>query len=66
MLTFNERMNNIEALTVRTYNLAQDLATFDEADTVVTQIFDNIEDLEERITALKNNINMIEKILSTV
>jgi hypothetical protein len=65
MLTFAERMNNIEALVVRIYNLAQDLATFDEADAVVTQIFDDIEGLEDRITALKNNINMIERILST-
>jgi hypothetical protein len=57
-------MDNIEALALVIYNLAQDLASFDELDAVVVQVFDDLDDLRDRVAAIKNNLNIIDKTLS--
>jgi hypothetical protein len=65
-LTFDERMDALEALMTRVANDASDLATDDEIDAVVTQIFDEtIQDLRDRTTALKNNLDIVERTIST-
>lgn len=65
MLSFDDRADNIEALMVQVYNDTMKLATDDELDAVVTQIFDQgIEILQCRIEAVKNNLDIVERIIS--
>ena len=65
MLSFDDRADNIEALMVQVYNDTMKLATDDELDAVVTQIFNNgIEVLRARIEAVKNNLDIVERIIS--
>jgi hypothetical protein len=65
MLSFDERISNVEALIVQTYNDYIQLATDDEISAVTTQIFsEGIEILESRIEAIKNNLDIVERIIS--
>jgi len=66
MLSFDERMDNIESLTVKVYNDFNSLANDDEIDAVVMQIFDQgTQILESRIEAIANNLDIVEHIIST-
>jgi len=60
-LTFDERMDRIDSLTVKVFNEAIKLRTEDELDEVIDLVFDELNDLENRITALKNNLNIVKK-----
>lgn len=64
-LTFENRMNNLEALAVKVSNDVNNLATDDELDAIVTQIFDDIiGDLTTRIAAAKNTLDIVERTIS--
>jgi uncharacterized small protein (DUF1192 family) len=65
MLTFDERIENIEKGLVNINQTYLGLATFDELDAVIALVFDEIDDLQNRIVAVKNNIDIIEEIIST-
>jgi len=64
-ITFDERMTNIETLVVKIFNDFRKLRTEDELDAVVEQVFDELNDLENRIAALRNNLEMVKKIIPT-
>ena len=64
MLTLEERLDNIDAGVVSIYHQLDEVATFDELDAVVQQIFDDIEDLENRINAIRYNLDIVESTLS--
>jgi archaellum component FlaC len=64
-ITFDERIERIESLFVKVYNDASKLRTEKELDAAVDQVFNELDDLENRITALENNLNMVEKTIST-
>lgn len=64
MLTPDERMDNIEAIVVQMTNDYKDLATFDELDAIVEEVFDKQEELADRINSLKNNTDIVRTILS--
>lgn len=64
MLDLEERLDNVEAGMVRIYHQQKELATFDELDAVVQQVFDEIKDLENRIIAIRNNMAIVEDTLS--
>ena len=64
MLTLEERLDNIESMLVQLVNDSKNLATDDELDAVVTQIFDTIDSLEDRVSALKNNLAIVKEILA--
>ena len=64
MLTLEERLDNIDAGVVSIYHQLDELATFDELDAVVQQIFNDIEDLENRINAIRYNLDIVESTLS--
>ena len=65
MLTPSERISNLEAIVVKLKHDADELATFDELDAVVTQTFYNQRELESRIDALTNNIDIVKTIVSS-
>jgi uncharacterized protein YhjY with autotransporter beta-barrel domain len=64
MLTPDERISNLEAIVVKLTNDTSDLATFDELDAVVTQLFDDQDALSQRILALGNNIDIVKQTIS--
>ena len=64
-LTFDERMDRMEALTVKVYNDTIKLRTEKELDAVVDEIFDVLDDLENRLKALSNNLDIVEKTITT-
>ena len=63
-LTPTERMDRIEALITKLEFDVTKLRTEDELDVVVTDVFDDLQALENRITALENNLDMVEKTVS--
>lgn len=64
MLTPSERISNIEAIVVKLTHDGNELATFDELDAVVREVFDYQYGLIDRITALENNIDIVRTIIS--
>lgn len=65
MLTPEQRISNLEASIVKiTNDLKKNIATFDELDAVVTEVFDAQQALEDRILALKNNIDIVKDTIS--
>lgn len=64
MLTPSERIQNLEAAVVKLKHDADELATFDELDAVVRELFDEQYELTDRITALRNNIDIVREIIS--
>jgi hypothetical protein len=65
-LAFDERMNTLESLIVKIYNNAGELRTQDELEAVRKLIFDDgITNLENRLIAIKNNLEMVRKIIDT-
>jgi len=65
MLTNDERIKNLEASVVKLKHDTDDLATDDELDAVVTQVFDKQEELASRIQTLKHNMALVKEILSS-
>ena len=63
-LTFDQRMDVLESLLANMVTTMNNLSTSEERQEVVDIIFRSIEDLEDRIVALKNTLNMIEAITS--
>ena len=63
-LTPQERMDRIRALLSRMTEETNKLRTFDELDAVVQEIFGEIQDLENRIVALENNLDIVEDTVS--
>jgi hypothetical protein len=63
-ITPTNRMNEIETLINIVDNNVNELPTFDDLDTVVSQIFDDLTDIENRIKAIENILDMIERIIS--
>jgi len=64
-LTFDERMDRIEALTVKVFNNASQLRNDKELDAVTDQVFNELNDLENRLIALRNNLEMVKKTIAT-
>ncbi len=64
-IDFDERIETIESLAVKVANDASKLRTDDELAAVRALIFDGIDDLENRIAALKNNLEMVSRIISS-
>jgi len=64
-ITLQERMDRIKALLIKTTNQVHKLRSEDELDTVVDIIFGELEDLENRIVALENNLDMVEMTISS-
>lgn len=64
-LTFDERMDTLESTIVAIYNKSLKLRTFDELDAVREEVFGKITDLENRIAAIKNNLEMVKDITNT-
>ena len=64
-LTFDERMDRIESLAVKISNDFGKIRTEDELDAVVDQVFDELDDLENRLKALETNLDMVNATIST-
>lgn len=64
-LTPTERMDRVEVLLAKMKVDANKLRTEDELDAVVDTIFGELQDLENRITALENNLDIVETTIST-
>ena len=64
-LTPIERMDRVEALLIKTKVEANKLRSEPELDAVVDNIFDELQDLENRVTTLENNLEMVEMTIST-
>jgi hypothetical protein len=64
-LTFDERIDTVESLLVKNYNDSLKLRTDPELDAVREDIFNKLTDLENRVTAVKNNLEMVSKIINT-
>jgi hypothetical protein len=65
MITSNKRIGNHEANVVQLYNQIKELATDDELDAVITQLFSKQEDLRDRITILEDNLTLVQDVLNT-
>jgi len=65
MLIINERISNFEANIVKIYHDIKELATDDEIDAVITQLFSDLNKLEDQITTLENNLTLIHDVLKT-
>jgi len=64
-LTFEERIERIEALAVKISNDFNKIRTEAELDAVVVQVFDELDDLENRLKTLKTNLAMVNATIST-
>lgn len=71
MLTFDERMTNIEASLTRTMNRVNAAATDgsisttdDEIGAVIDEIFGDLDNLKERYKILKQHSQMVEQIIN--
>ena len=63
-LSFSSRMDAIESLIVSVSNQINELPTFDENDSVREQIFTPVWDNRNRVIALEEVLDSIERILS--
>ena len=64
-LTPTERMDRIQALLIKTEIEAKKLRSEDELDAVADNVFGELQDLENRIAALENNLDIVEMTIST-
>jgi archaellum component FlaC len=64
MLTFSERMDNLEAVLTLLANVYNALPTHDELDAAVTEIWDKLEDLNTEITVLENNTSLVSQTIA--
>ena len=64
MLTFEERMNNIEAVLTLLANTYNELPTYAELDAAVSEIWDSLEDLTTEIKVLENNISLVSQTIA--
>lgn len=65
-LTFSQRMDAIESLIVKVNNDINNLASFEERAAVVDEIFNvTLKDQENRIKAIENILDMVERTIST-
>ena len=65
MLTFSERMDNLEALLSAISFEYSKIATDDELDAAVTEIWDRVDSVKERTKVIENTLNINREILST-
>ena len=63
MLDLEKRLRNIEALTVQQHNQASNLPDEDDLDAVVRDIFDEIRELNKRVDALINAVDIVDTTL---
>ena len=64
-LTLSERIERIKALIIKATIEVNQLRSEDELDAVVSNVFDELQDLENRVIALENNLDMVEMTIST-
>ena len=66
MLTFDERMDNLESLlSIIAFKYNNEVATSDELDAAVTEIWDRVDSIKHRTKIIENTLNTIREILST-
>lgn len=66
MLTFNERMDSLEALlSIIAFGCSNEIATSDEIDAAVTEIWDRIDSAKHRLKVVENTLNIIRDIISS-
>ena len=66
MLTFGERMDNLEALlSTIAFGCSNAVATSDELDAATTEIWDRIDSAKHRLKIVENTLNIIRDIIST-
>jgi hypothetical protein len=66
MPDFDERIELIETAATVLLNQYNTLMTDEELDDVVTEIFDEIREIETRIITLHNNLKTIEQIVDSL
>lgn len=64
MLTFSERMDNLEAVLTLLANTYNALPTYLELDAAVTEIWDKLNDLTTEITVLENNTSLVSQTIA--
>jgi len=66
MLTFDERMDNLEALlSIVAFKYSNEIATDDELDAAVTEIWDRVDSIKHRTKVIENALAATREILST-
>jgi len=66
MLTFSERMDNVEALmSIIAFEYSNEIATDDELDAAVTEIWDRVDSIRHRLKVIENTLLNTREILST-
>ena len=66
MLTFNERMDNLEAvISIIAFKYSNEIATDDELDAAVTEIWNGVDSIKHRLKVIENTLINIRDILDT-
>jgi len=64
-LTISERIEQSEKLLRKLHDELQEVATFEEREAVVNKVFDKIKELQDQIVAIRNNMEMVERTITT-
>ena len=65
MLTFSERMDALDSLlAIIAFMYTNEVATSEELDAAVTEIWDRVDDIKQRTKVIENNLAILEEILS--
>lgn len=65
MISFTERMNNLESLLASISNIyTLEVIDDDELDAAITELWDRIDAVKERITVLEDQLAIIQENLS--
>jgi hypothetical protein len=64
MLTFSERMDNLEAVLTLLVNEYNNLPTYIELDAAITEIWDSLEDFTTEIKVLETNTGLVSETIA--
>jgi lipid II:glycine glycyltransferase (peptidoglycan interpeptide bridge formation enzyme) len=64
MLTFSERMDNLEAVLTLLSNEYNNLPTYAELDAAVEEIWESLDNLTMEIRILENNIGLVQETIA--